>query len=104
MNDADLWAAWRLWMAMAVVIVLIAAGLLIAIWLTARSILAHAVRALTAAEAIRKNTLPIWELQTSNEVAEGLLETVQSIEAKGGRLVVALSATAAAPRAGSGAS
>jgi len=102
MSDADLWAAWRLWLGVAVVVILIAAGLLSAIWLTARSILAHAVRALTAAEAIRKNTLPIWELQTTNEVAGGILETVESIEAKGGALVGALSHTAAARNAAPG--
>lgn len=83
-------SAWGLWMAVAGLVVAIAAGLLIAIWLSARSIYAHAVRALNAAEAIRVNTLPIWELQTSNEVAEQLLATVQAIEGKGGALVRAL--------------
>jgi hypothetical protein len=96
MSDAELWAAWRLWMIVAVVIIVIAAGLLITIWLTARSILAHAVRALKAAEKIRENTLPIWELQTSNDVAEGLLAAVQNIEAKGARLVDALESHAGA--------
>ncbi len=96
MSDTELWTAWGLWMAVAVVVILIAAGLLVTIWLTARSILAHAVRALRAAEAIRQNTLPIWELQTTNEVAEGLLETVQSIEAKGAKLVEALESHAGA--------
>ncbi len=102
MSDAQLWAAWRLWLLSAVVIVVVAAGLLVAIWLTARSILGHAVRALEAAEKIRKNTLPIWELQTSNEVAERLLETVQSIEAKGGKLVAALHAADSRKAAGTG--
>ncbi|CAN5449561.1 hypothetical protein BH24GEM3_BH24GEM3_20480 [soil metagenome] len=96
MTDADLWTVWGLWMAVAAVIILIAAALLVTIWLTARGILAHAVRALHAAEAIRQNTLPIWELQTSNEVAGGLLETVQSIEAKGAALVEALESHAGA--------
>lgn len=90
MSDAELWAAWRLWMAVAAVVVLIAAVLLIAIWLVARSILAHAVRALRAADRVRAQTQPIWELQTSNEVAVDLLETVRSIEAKGGKLAAAL--------------
>ncbi|MDQ3081947.1 MAG: hypothetical protein M3R07_07010, partial [Gemmatimonadota bacterium] len=84
MTDTELWRAWGLWMALAVVVILIAAVLLITIWLTARSILAHARRALAAAEKIRESTMPIWALQTTNEVAGGLLETVQSIEAKGG--------------------
>ena len=91
MTDAELWAAWRLWMLVAGLVVVIAASLLVTIWLTARSIHAHAVRALKAAERIRQNTLPIWELQTTNEVAGRLLETVQAIEAKGGALVHALS-------------
>ena len=58
MSDAELWAAWRLWIVVATVVVLLAAGLLITISLTARRILAEAVRALNAVEAIRKNTQP----------------------------------------------
>lgn len=96
MSEAELWAAWRLWMALAVVIVLVAASLLVTIWLTARSILAHAQRAIAAAEAIRQNTLPIWELETTNEVAGELLDTVRSIEAKGGALAAALESHAGA--------
>ncbi|MGI9044753.1 MAG: hypothetical protein ACR2GK_11605 [Gemmatimonadaceae bacterium] len=96
MTDTELWRAWGLWMALAVVVILIAAVLLITIWLTARSILAHARRALAAAEKIRESTMPIWALQTTNEVAGGLLETVQSIEAKGGALVAALESHAGA--------
>ena len=82
--------AWGLWMAVAGVVVALAAALLIIIWLTARAIYAHALRALKAAEAIRVNTLPIWELQTTNEVAEGILGAVQAIERKGGMLAHAL--------------
>jgi hypothetical protein len=90
MTDADLWEAWRIWLGVAVVVVALAAALLIAIIITARGILREAVRALAAAEAIRVNTLPIWQLQTSNEVAADLLATVQSIEAHGGALATAL--------------
>jgi hypothetical protein len=90
MSDAELWAAWRIWIVVATLVVLLAAGLLIAILLTARRILGEAVRALNAVETIRNNTQPIWELQTTNEVAERILKTVESIEAKGGALVRAL--------------
>ena len=90
MSDADLWAAWRMWIVVATVVVLLAAGLLITILLTARRILAEAVRALTAVDVIKKNTQPIWELQTTNDVAERILKTVESIEQKGGALVSAL--------------
>ena len=85
MTDAELWSAWRLWMGVAAVVVLLAASLLIAIWLTARSILANAVRALNAVEAIRAKTQPIWALEETNAVAEEILETVQAIETEGGR-------------------
>lgn len=96
MTDAELWAAWRLWMAVAGLVVLVAAALLVTIWLTARSIAAHATRALRAAEGIRDNTRAIWQLQTTNEVAEQLLETVRAIETKTARLVEALQSHAAA--------
>src|SRR5207249_191067 len=85
-TDADLWAAWRFWMTVAAAVIVVAAGLLLAIWLTARSIHAHALRALKAAEQIRRNTMPVWELQTTNEVAERLLTTVRTIEVTGGNL------------------
>jgi hypothetical protein len=90
MSDTDLWAAWRLWLAVAVVIIIVAVSLLVAIWVIARKILANAVRALVAGEKIRANTEAIWGLQTTNEVAVEILTTVQDIEAKGGALVAAL--------------
>jgi hypothetical protein len=98
MTSAELWAAWRLWMLVGGVVVLVAAALLVTIWLTARSIAAHATRALGAAEAIRDNTRAIWQLQTTNEVAEQLRDTVRDIEAKTTKLVDALESHAAAGR------
>jgi hypothetical protein len=98
MSSADLWAAWRLWMAVAAVIIVLAAGLLITIWLTARSIVAHATRALKAAEAIRDNTHAIWQLQNTNEVATDIRDTVCDIETKTQKLVDALQSHAAAGR------
>ena len=96
MTDADLWSAWRLWMGVAVVIILVAAGLLIAIWQTARGIYREALRALAAAEKIRDNTNPIWALKTTNEVAATMLATVQHIEQNGGALAAALESHAGA--------
>jgi hypothetical protein len=90
MTDAELWSWWRLWMAVATLVVLIAATLLVIIWLTAQRILSDAKRALRAAEAIRAQTQPIWGLQVTNEVAEDILVTVQAIEKKGGLLAQAL--------------
>ncbi len=96
MTDAELWSAWRLWLIVAAAVIVIAAALLITIRVTARSIYAHAVRALTAAQKIQEQTAPIWALQTSNEVAQGLLDTVQSIEKKGAALAAALESHAGA--------
>ena len=96
MSSAELWAAWRLWMLVATVIILIAAGLLITIWLTARSIVGHATRALKAAEAIRNNTQAIWQLQNTNEMAAEIRDTVCDIETKAQKLVDALQGQTAA--------
>ena len=96
MTDAELWSAWRLWMGVATAIVLVAASLLILIWRTARGIYTEAVRALHAAQTIRENTMPIWALETTNEVATELLQTVQHIEQTGGALAAALESHAGA--------
>jgi hypothetical protein len=99
MTDAELWAAWRLWMGVAVVIVLVAASLLVTIWITARRILDEALRALAAAQAIQANTQSLWALQATNEVAGRIAETVEAIERKGGALVSALEGAAVGRRA-----
>ena len=96
MTDADLVASVRLWMMVALVVVVIAATLLIVIWRTARGIHTEAVRALTAAEKIRVSTMPIWALATTNEVATTMLQTVQHIEQNGGALAAALESHAGA--------
>ena len=96
-TDADLWAAWRVWMVVGSLVVLVAATLLVTIWLTARSIAGHARRAVVALEAIRENTRAIWALQTTNEVAEELRDTVRDIEeAKATALAAALQSHAPA--------
>ena len=96
MTDGDLWAAWRIWMLVGSLVVLVAAALLVTIWLTARSIAGHARRVVVALEAIRENTRAIWALQTTNEVAEELGDTVRDIEAKAMALAEALQSPAPA--------
>lgn len=96
MTDPELWASWRVWMGVAALVIVIAAVLLIIIWRTARGIHAEAVRALDAAERIRESTMPIWAVETTNEVAGEILATVQQIEAKGGALAEALESHAGA--------
>ena len=96
MSDAELWSAWRMWMALAAMIIVVAAVLLIMIWRTARGIYAEALRALRAAEKIRESTNPIWALATTNDVAATMLATVQHIERTGGALAAALQSHAGA--------
>ena len=74
----------------------VSSALLVTIWLTARSIASHARRAVVALEAIRDNTRAIWALQTTNEVAEELRDTVRDIETKATALAEALQSHAAA--------
>lgn len=98
MADAELWGRWQVWMVVAAVLVVVAAGLLITILVTARRILNEAVRALTAAETIRAHTHAIWEIEATNELGERMLETVGRIATKGGVLVQALQGTAVGGR------
>lgn len=93
MTDAQLWSAWQLWMGVATIVILIVASLLIIIWVTARTILKDAGRALNAVEAIRAQTQPIWALEQTNLAAEDILSAVQAIEAKGALLARALQGT-----------
>ena len=86
MTDAELWAAWRIWMGVATVVILIAASLLLIIWLTARRILADAVRALNAVEAIRAQTQPIWALEETNQIAEDIFGDGTGDRGQGGAL------------------
>src|SRR5262249_7420874 len=72
MTDADLYRLWYVWLTIGGAIVVVAAVLLVTIWLTARGIEREALRALRAVERIRESTHPIWHLDDTNRVAEGL--------------------------------
>jgi sensor histidine kinase regulating citrate/malate metabolism len=86
MSDAQLFTIWGWSLIVAAVVVLLAAILLIAILVVARRILAHARRALEAAEQIAEDTKVIWELDETNRTAGEILETAESIEERGGRI------------------
>jgi len=90
MTDADLFRLWYLWLAIGGAIVVVAAALLVTIWLTARGIDAQAHRALAAVEKIRTATTPIWRLDDTNHVADELLAAARDLEAHGGMIVSAL--------------
>jgi hypothetical protein len=91
-TDSDLLTRWSIGMAAAIVIVLVVAVLLLLIINQAKGILAAAARCLAAVRAIRPNVEPIWQLETTNRVAEQLVAATQSIEGKAALLADTLAA------------
>lgn len=91
MTDSELFGLFYVGLAVAGVVVLAAAGLLLAVWLTARSILGHAAEALEAARKIADDTDVIWELEETNRIAGEILMGAESIEAHGSEIVRAVS-------------
>lgn len=98
MTDAELLGRWYLILAMAGGVVLVAAGLLLAVLLTARQIERTAGRAHRAVRQIAENTRPIWDLDATNAAAWRLRETVRSIRRRAEEIAEALH-TPAGPRA-----
>ncbi|WP_373516071.1 hypothetical protein [Persicitalea sp.] len=93
MNDADFYNKFYLGLAIAGAVVVIAATLLILIWVAARRILKLAHVALGIVVNIKQNTLSIWELQHTNHKALGILEEAEGIETKAGAVAHALHET-----------
>jgi hypothetical protein len=90
MTDAQLYTNFYLSLGVAVVVILIAAGLLIAILLVARSIEKGATAALGMVGEIRDNTKVIWALQDTNEVAAQLRDGASAILTNAGAIAQAL--------------
>lgn len=80
MDDSSLYQQWYFWLVVGGVLVLAAATLLILVIFQARRILKHAVSALNLVTQIKKNTMSIWDLQTTNEVALEILKGSQDIK------------------------
>ncbi len=81
--DEALVSTWMTGLTVACLVVLIAAALLIAILAAARRILRLAGEALQAVQQIKQNTNSIWELDRTNQVAEGILGQAESIVGHG---------------------
>lgn len=77
--EEALYNQWYMGLAIATVIILIAAVLLIMIWLAAKRILKLANAALGLVVQIKENTTSIWELQDTNEVAASILKETKNI-------------------------
>lgn len=90
MDDATLYNEWFIGLGLAGVVVLIAAVLLLLIWLAARRILKLAKAALGIVVTIRQNTNSIWSLQQTNEVAGNILIEAGEIKSHAGLVAEAL--------------
>lgn len=90
MDEATLYNEWFIGLGLAGVVVLIAAVLLLLIWLAARRILKLAKAALGIVVTIRQNTNSIWSLQQTNEVAGNILIEAGEIKSHAGLVAEAL--------------
>jgi len=90
MTDADLFRLWFVWLAIGGAVVVVAAALLVTIWLTARGIEREARRALVAVKRIDAATKPIWKLDDTNRVADELLAAARDLETHGAEIASVL--------------
>ena len=90
MSTEEIYSYFFIWLTIAVVLVLAAAGLLIAVIWCARRIRILAGVALEVVEEIEGNTKPIWRLNDTNKVAGHLLVGARAIESNAGKIVSAL--------------
>ncbi len=93
MNDADYYKEFYIALAIVGAIVVIAATLLILIWIAARRILKLANAALGIVVNIKQNTLSIWELQNTNHKAIDILDEADTILGSAGAVAQAFHET-----------
>jgi len=89
-EDAALLATWEISLVFATVVVLRVAVLALIILATAARIKRDALRALGAGGRVREHTMPLWHLETTNQVAGELLDASRSIRAHAEALAGAL--------------
>ena len=93
MNDAEYYREFYMALAIVGAIVVIAATLLILIWVAARRILKLANAALGIVVNIKQNTLSIWELQNTNHKAVEILNEADTILGSAGAVANAFHET-----------
>jgi len=93
MNDSEYYNQFYIGLAIAAAIVVIAATLLILVWLAARRILKLAASAITIVVKIKENTMSIWELQQTNNKAVDILSEADTIEDSAVKVAQALHET-----------
>ena len=80
MENEALFNEWLIGLVLVSVIIVIAAVLLILVFLAARRILRLAVVALKIVTQIKNNTNAIWELENTNKVAVDIKNEAKAIE------------------------
>tara|TARA_Y100001970_G_scaffold180736_1_gene220002 strand:+ start:56740 stop:57015 length:276 start_codon:yes stop_codon:yes gene_type:complete len=80
MENEALFNEWLIGLVLVSAIVVIAAILLILVFLAARRILRLAVAALKIVTQIKNNTNAIWELENTNKVAVNIKNEAEAIE------------------------
>ena len=80
MENTALYNEWLIGLAVVGVIVIIAAVLLVLIWLAAKRILKLAGVALEVVKEIQQNTNSIWELEKTNGVATSIQSEATAIK------------------------
>ena len=93
LSDTNLQSDWVIGLVAVVAVVVVVVVLLLVIYAGARRILKAALRALKAVENIRQNTLPLWDLTTTNKVASDISGGANSIKRHAEALATALEAT-----------
>lgn len=99
MSEEQFRTRWFAGIGIAVTIIGVVAALVIGIIATAKRILDNARRALRVAQEIVDTTRPIWELQTTNAVANKLLDGAKAIEEHATQVAEALEAPPAQTQA-----
>ena len=84
MNDAAYYNQFYIGLAICAALVVVAAILLILIWLAARRILKLATAALSLVIKIKENTMSIWGLLETNHKAVDILTEAETIENSAG--------------------
>jgi len=93
MNDAAYYNQFYIGLAIAGTLVVVAATLLLLIWMAARRILKSATTALSLVIKIKENTLCIWGLLETNHKAINILAEAEIIENSAGLVAEAFHET-----------
>ena len=93
MNDAAYYNQFYIGLAIAGALVVVAALLLILIWMAARRILKLATAALSLVIKIKENTMSVWGLLETNHKAVSILSEAETIENSAGLVAEAFHET-----------